>query len=73
MAQFEIDLAADEAAEFDAAFNRFVRNQLSVLDYVGLKLTSYSPRPGVERRILKMPDEQMLHSFSRDWRADPGA
>ena len=73
MAQFDIDLAPDEAVEFDAAFSRFIRNQLSVLDYVGLKLTSFRPRPGMERRIVKMPDDELLHAFSREWKADPAS
>lgn len=70
MARFEIDLAPDEAAEFDAAFSRFIREELSARDYVGIKLTSYCPRPGVERRVVKMPDDVMLHSFSKEWKVD---
>ena len=65
MARFETDLTCDEAVAFDTAFNRFVRDELSALDFVGLKLFSFSPRPGVERRVVVMPTDETLEDFKR--------
>ena len=67
MTQFEIDLPYDQASRFDATFHGFVRDQIG-RHADGLKLCSFSPRPGVERRVVTMPAEHLLN-FQSHWTA----
>ena len=69
MAQIGLDLPAGEAASFDQAYFRFLKDRLLLRPDIDTRLVSYPVNGMVERRVVSMSCPDHLSTFTRSWRS----
>ena len=67
MAQYEVDLPHARASRFDSVLSRYLSDELASRDGVDVRVTAYSPRVGVERRLVFMSCSVSLEAFCDSW------
>ncbi len=72
MAEFEISLHAADAAQFDAAFHRFVWAELGDQPHVRARLWASRVEPDRELRTVTISDEAQAAAFALFWRCSLG-